>query len=76
MAKTAESCDLWAVAYCLARGGRLVGTVPGRWMTFLLDDSDGTASEALRMYYRGEALVHAREYAERYREARRLSWTA
>ena len=73
MEKTVESCDLWAVAYALTRGVTVARVRGDRWVTFVLNDTNGSATNALREWYRGTALVHAREYAAQYRAVQRLT---
>ncbi len=48
----------------------------GGWRSCQLGDGDGTATLALHDDYCGDALVYARDLAESYRTARRLTWMA
>jgi hypothetical protein len=54
--------SMWAVAFCVVEGVKVVGTVPGHYgrMGWLLDDSDGEASRALEKWRNGVPIVNGR----------------
>lgn len=65
--------DLWACAYAVARGVRLVRTKPGYMLTFVLDNTEGQAVRELGRWYEGDAQVSARTFAGAYRDLRNLA---
>lgn len=74
--KVLEVFDQWAVAYIIAHGVKLVKLNPtGRFTGYVFDDTGEQATKALHDWRRGEAVVRAREYAEAYREAKRLAFS-
>jgi hypothetical protein len=70
--KTIEIRDMWASAYLIARGNRLVRVIPGEWVHFEFDNEDGQASRALGEWGSGAAMVRAKVYAGAVRQVRRL----
>ena len=71
--RTLDIYDKWAAAYALRTGVRLLKIVPGQWVRFVFDDSDGEASRALGEWRSSTALVPARSYASAFRQLRRLA---
>ena len=70
--ETVESYNAWAVAYAVTEGVRVVEAKPGRWVCFILDNTDTRAQQALDQWRQGDALVNAREFTEAYQEIQRL----
>jgi len=68
MDSTVVTTDLFTTAYCLASGVRLAGTRQGRYVVFVLDNSEGEAAAALDTWYNGTPTVDARDLAEHYRQ--------
>lgn len=72
--KTVVTREIWASAYLLASGARLIKTIPGYFVGFVFEDQDGRASQALGEWRDGDARISARTIAEAYRDMRRLSY--
>jgi hypothetical protein len=71
---TLEIYDIWAAAYALATGVKLVQVLPGEWARFIFDDSSGQASRALGEWRTDRAYVSARSLAIAYRQLKRSSF--
>lgn len=56
-----ESRDLNFTAYFLTIGGRVLDIQPGSYCTFVLDNHDGAADNALREWALGDAAAPARQ---------------
>lgn len=71
--KSLDLYDRWAAAYALATGVKMIKIVPGQWVRYVFDDSDGEASRALGEWRGSMALVPAKQYASAFRQIRRLA---
>jgi hypothetical protein len=71
---TLEIYDIWAGAYALATGVKLVQVLSGEWTRFVFDDSSGQASRALGEWRTDRAYVSARALAIAYRQLKRASY--
>ena len=71
---TLELFDIWAAAYAVATGVKLVKVLPGEWTRFVFDDSSGQASKALGEWRTDRAYVSARALAIAYRQLKRSSF--
>jgi hypothetical protein len=60
--------NLFAAAYCLTRGVRLVEATPGPFVFFLLADEDGEATAALNEWFSGRPMVDGHELATKYKD--------
>ena len=72
--ETLELFDIWAAAYAVASGAKLVKIVPGDWTRYVFDDSTGQASKALGEWRTDRAYVSARALAVAYRQLKRNSF--
>jgi hypothetical protein len=71
---TLEFYDIWAGAYAIATGVKLVQVLPGEWVRYVFDDSSGKASKALGEWRTDRAYVSARALAIAYRQLKRTSY--
>ncbi len=66
--RTIITYSVWAAAFALVNGVRLVDTVPGDRVGFVLDDSDGRATWAVIQWRQDDATVDGRALVETYRD--------
>lgn len=74
--KTLMFFDRGAAAFALCAGAKLLRVTEEEWRRYEFDDHDGTASEALRLWRTGSALVDARTYFKQLRDLQRLTMTS
>lgn len=74
--KTVVTRELWAASYLYAKGIRLLKTIPGYWVGFEFDDTDGQASKALNDWYASDVQVSARDFVAAHRVLKRATYTA
>jgi hypothetical protein len=74
--QTISSTDLWLVAYVLSRGPEIVDAIPDRRgeLRFVLDDSGGRATSAMRAYLYGSPRVNAHDMKRCVRTVRGVIW--
>ena len=73
--KTLVFFDRGAAAFALCAGATLLRVTEEEWRRYEFDDHDGKASEALRLWRAGLALVDARTYFKHLRDLQRLPIT-
>ena len=73
MIKSLDLYDPWAAAYAISTGAQLVTILPGEFVRYVFDDSNGQASRALGEWRQGRAMVAAKVFASAYRHVRRLA---
>jgi hypothetical protein len=71
---TLEIYDIWMASYALATGVKLLQVLPGEWVKYVFDDSEGQASKALGEWRTDRAFVSARALAIAYRQLKRNSF--
>jgi hypothetical protein len=60
-------------AFAVASGVRLLRIEPDAWVTYCLDDTNGRASQALRLWRESRAFVKAKDYASALRFVKRVA---
>ncbi len=73
--KTIALFDRGAASYALCVGIPLVRVLPGTWLAYEFDDSDGLASAALAAWKAGTGLVNARAYWNAFKTLRNFNPT-
>jgi hypothetical protein len=67
--------DRGAAAYAVCSGVRFLRTIPGDWLLYEFDNTDGRAAEALRQWKAGSAIVNAREFWNALKRLRNATTT-